>query len=58
MTCTFKLILYYCVIFSKILDMCLKTFDLDSFHFYSAFGLAWIVKLKINGNQNRTSNRC
>ena len=25
--------------------MRLKTFDLDPSHFYSAFGLAWIVKL-------------
>ena len=43
---TCKVIVHYFVILSKIVEVCLKTYDLDPTHLYSAPGLVWIAALK------------
>ena len=43
---TWKAILFYFKVFSKNLEICLKTYDIDLLHFYFAQRLTWLATLK------------
>ena len=36
-------------VFKKFIDMCLKFYKLDSYHYFSSPGLSWDAMLKMTG---------